>query len=104
MGIVKSQTSGDLLYSCRVASDGQFYCCGTQNVKPCGGLQELALQAPACPTSSVLAKAGKLDPATVSNWANTSKAQRPALDKDLLSDTFLKYKGHRSRHGRLAAD
>jgi hypothetical protein len=90
-GVVKSQTSKDLAYSCRLSSDGQFGC-GTQNLKPCGGLQGSL-----CKHLLVLivglAKAGKLDPATAANWVEASKAHKPALDKDALSETFLKYKG-----------
>ena len=37
-GIVKSQTSKELVYSCRLAADGAFGCC-TQNLRPCGGLR-----------------------------------------------------------------
>ncbi len=89
-GIVKSQTSQELLYSCRLAADGQFGC-GTQNVKPCGGLHGSL-----CKHLLVLvvglAKAGRLDPATVDNWINLSKVQKPELDRDSLAETFLKYK------------
>ena len=38
MGVVKSQSSKDLVYSCRLAADGAFGCC-TQNLRPCGGLR-----------------------------------------------------------------
>src|SRR5262249_45354513 len=38
VGIVKSQSNRDLVYSCRLASDGTFGCC-TQNLRPCGGLR-----------------------------------------------------------------
>ena len=38
VGVVKSQTNPDLVYSCRLASDGT-YSCGTQNLRACGGLQ-----------------------------------------------------------------
>ena len=89
--MVKSQTSKDLVYSCRLASDGQFGC-GTQNLKPCGGLQGSV-----CKHLLVLvvglAKAGKLDPATAYGWVLASKAHKPVLDHNGMSETFLKYKG-----------
>ena len=33
------------------------------------------------------------DPATVDAWVDASKAKSPALDKDLMSETFLRFKG-----------
>ena len=38
VGVVKSQTDRDLVYSCRLNQDGSFACC-TQNLRPCGGLR-----------------------------------------------------------------
>jgi hypothetical protein len=91
LGIVKSQTDKDLVYSCRLCSDGSFSCC-TQNLKPCGGLQGSL-----CKHLLVLivglTKAEQLDPATVDKWVNASKSQKPAIDKDVMSETFLRYKG-----------
>jgi uncharacterized protein YjbI with pentapeptide repeats len=91
VGVVKSQTNKDLVYSCRLASDGQFGC-GTQNLKPCGGLQG-ALCKHLLVLVVGLAKAGKIDPATVYAWADASGGNSPMLDKDAMSETFLKYKG-----------
>jgi uncharacterized protein YjbI with pentapeptide repeats len=91
VGVVKSQTNPDLVYSCRLAADGRFGC-GTQNLKPCGGLQG-ALCKHLLVLVVGLARAGKIDPATAYAWADASAAHQPALDKDALSETFLKYKG-----------
>jgi hypothetical protein len=91
VGIVKSQSDKDLVYSCRLASDGSFSCC-TQNLMPCGGLQGSL-----CKHLLVLivglTKADRLDAATVDNWIEASKSQKPALDKDVMSETFIRYKG-----------
>ncbi len=91
VGVVKSQSDKDLVYSCRLASDGGFGCC-TQNLKPCGGLQGSL-----CKHLIVLivglAKAGQIDAAIADNWINASKLQKPAIDKDAMSETFLRYKG-----------
>jgi uncharacterized protein YjbI with pentapeptide repeats len=90
-GIVRSQSEKDRVYSCRLASDGKFGCC-TQNLRPCGGLGGAV-----CKHLLVLviglAKAGQVDPATVDNWIDTSRARKPELDKDAMSEAFLKYKG-----------
>jgi hypothetical protein len=91
VGVVNSQTDKDLVYACRLADDGSFGC-GTQNLKPCGGLQGSL-----CKHLLVLivglAKAGTLDPAKAYDWAETSRAQKPTLDKEAMSETFLRYKG-----------
>lgn len=90
-GVVKSQTDPDLVYSCRLTSDGDFSCC-TQNLNVCGGLRG----APCKHLLVLLAglvKAGQLDPATADAWVQTSRGRKPALDKEAMSETFLRYKG-----------
>jgi uncharacterized protein YjbI with pentapeptide repeats len=91
VGIVKSQSSDERIYSCRLASTGAFSCC-TQNLRPCGGLQGSL-----CKHLLVLiiglAKAGQIDSATVDHWIDLSRANRPAIDEDVMSATFLRYKG-----------
>jgi uncharacterized protein YjbI with pentapeptide repeats len=89
VGVVRSQSSEELAYSCRLASDGA-YCCATQNLKPCGGLR-----GGLCKHLLVLivglAKAEKLDPATVDGWIDASRSRKATLDKATLSETFLRY-------------
>jgi hypothetical protein len=74
-----------------LGADGAFACC-TQNLRPCGGLHGKL-----CKHLLVLlvglAKAGQLDPTTAEHWAQASRKQRPVLDKDAMSETFLRYKG-----------
>jgi hypothetical protein len=90
-GVVKSQSNAELVYSCQLASDGKFGCC-TQNLNPCGGLRG-ALCKHLLVLIVGLAKAGRVDPATVDSWVDSSKKQKPAIDKDVMSETFLRYKG-----------
>jgi uncharacterized protein YjbI with pentapeptide repeats len=89
VGVVRSQSSEELVYSCRLASDGAF-CCATQNLKPCGGLR-----GGLCKHLLVLivglTKTGTLDPATVDAWIDASRSRKPALDTKTLSETFLRY-------------
>jgi hypothetical protein len=91
VGVVKSQTNPDLVYSCRLGADGDFSCC-TQNLRACGGLHGHL-----CKHLLVLlvglAKSGQLDSATAEHWAQASRKKRPVLDKDANSETFLRYKG-----------
>src|SRR5262249_7991150 len=83
VGVVKSQTNADLVYSCRLASDGSFSCC-TQNLRPCGGLRGSL-----CKHLLVLVvgltKGGELDPAAVDEWVAASRKKRPDIDEGLMS-------------------
>lgn len=91
VGIVKSQSNADLVYSCRLASSGAFSCC-TQNLRPCGGLRG-ALCKHLLVLIIGLAQAGRLDSATVNHWIDLSRGVRPAIDEEIMSATFLRYKG-----------
>jgi uncharacterized protein YjbI with pentapeptide repeats len=91
VGVVKSQSDPTLVYSCRLGSDGKYACC-TQNLNVCGGLRGSP-----CKHLLVLivglTKAGELDPGTAHDWTQASRGQKPALDKDVMTETFLQYKG-----------
>ncbi|MBV9124108.1 MAG: hypothetical protein JO112_12180 [Planctomycetes bacterium] len=91
VGVVKSQTDPSLVYSCRLAKDGSYACC-TQNLNSCGGLRGSL-----CKHFLVLimglAGSGNLNPALVEPWIIASRKRKPLLDKDAMSDTFLRYKG-----------
>jgi len=90
-GVVKSQSDLDLVYSCRLAADGAYACC-TQNLNICGGLRGSL-----CKHLLVLivglTKSGELDPTKVYEWIEASRIQKPVLNKDVMSETFLRYKG-----------
>jgi hypothetical protein len=91
VGVVKSQSSPDLVYSCRLSGDGNYACC-TQNLNVCGGLRGSP-----CKHLLVLmvglARAGALDAGTAHDWAHATRGRKPALDKDAMTETFLQYKG-----------
>jgi hypothetical protein len=91
VGVVKSQSNPGLVYSCRIGSDGK-YACGTQNLNVCGGLRGSP-----CKHLFVLlvglAQAGELDPTTAHDWTQAARGQKPVLDKDAMTETFLNYKG-----------
>jgi uncharacterized protein YjbI with pentapeptide repeats len=91
VGVVKSQTDKDLVYSCRLTSQGEFCCC-TQNLNVCGGLRGAL-----CKHLLVLiigiTKAGTLAPHAAATWAHASSRRKPVLDKDAMSETLLRYKG-----------
>jgi hypothetical protein len=91
VGVVKSQRDVNLVYSCRLTSDGTFSCC-TQNLNACGGLQG-ALCKHLLVLIVGLTKGGQVNPATVEQWVQTSRKKRPAHDKDAASAVFLRYKG-----------
>src|SRR4051794_27407771 len=74
VGIVKSQSDADLFYSARLTSGGGFACC-TQNLNPCGGLRG-ALCKHILVLIIGLAQAGRVDVATVHEWATKSRKQK----------------------------
>ncbi len=95
-GVVRSQSSASRVYACRLAQDGKYSCC-TQNLiqcvvsrgSPCKHLLVLVVG---------LVKAGQVEPKTAIEWLH--KARRMGLkpegykpDKDVVTATFLKYKG-----------
>jgi len=91
IGVVKSQNDPDLVYSCRLTNEGQFACC-TQNLNNCGGLRGAL-----CKHLLVLiigmTRGGELDPTLVNEWIAASRYKKPELDKDVMSETLLRYKG-----------
>ncbi len=91
LGIIKSQTDPDLVYACKLGSEGTFACC-TQNLNPCGGLQKAI-----CKHIYVLviglAKTGEIDAGEVLQRLLASKKQTPQLNKDVMTGLFLRYKG-----------
>ncbi|MBI3821302.1 MAG: pentapeptide repeat-containing protein [Planctomycetes bacterium] len=91
VGVVKSQSDAGLVYSCRLNADGAYACC-TQNLNVCGGLRGSL-----CKHLLVLivglTKNGELEPNLIDTWIRLSKTNKPALDKDAMSETFLRYKG-----------
>ena len=91
MGVVKSQTDRDLVYSCRLTSEGKFACC-TQNLNACGGLSGRL-----CKHLLVLiiglTKGNQLDATSVATWVEASRYHKPVLEKELMSDVLIRYKG-----------
>jgi hypothetical protein len=95
-GVVRSQSSAKRVYACRLAQDGKYSCC-TQNLiqcvvsrgSPCKHLLVLVVG---------LVKAGQLAPEVALEWLRgarkkglTADGHKP--DKDVVTATFLKYKG-----------
>jgi hypothetical protein len=89
VGVVGSQTGSLRVYSCRLGSDGVYGCC-TQNLKVCGGLRG----AP-CKHLFVLLigliQAGQADAATIDYWLQIARKRKPALDREIMTATFLRY-------------
>jgi hypothetical protein len=89
-GIIRSQSSADRVYACKLASDGNFSC-GTQNLRVCGGLGGAI-----CKHLLVLivglARSGKVDLGQTYQWVCSSRPQRPIFDKDEATALFLRYK------------
>ena len=93
LGVVRSQSDTNLVYSCRLAADGAFGCC-TQNLRPCGGLRG-ALCKHLLVLIVGLARAGQLASATVDHWIDLSRS-REASDRrgsSMMPRRFCGFKG-----------
>jgi hypothetical protein len=93
-GIVRSQREEDLVYSCVLTDNGTYACC-TPDLNLCMGLR-----GEPCKHILVLviglARAGRLDPATVDRWLVSAKGKNHRWNqttKNHVSDTLLRYKG-----------
>lgn len=94
VGVVKSQTNPDLVYSCMLTGAGRFSCC-TQNLNPCGGLRGAPCKHLLVLTIG-LVQSGQFDAEVAKDWMVASREHEPKIDKDLMSETFLRYKGAES--------
>lgn len=96
-GLIRSQGSPDLVYSCRLSSDGSYSCC-TQNLRPCGGLSGSL-----CKHIFVLliglVQSGDVQPAKTMEWIAKTSGKQPTLNKELMTATFLNFK--RAEAGEL---
>jgi hypothetical protein len=90
IGVVRSQSSSERVYACRLTSQGQYEC-GTQNLRPCGGLQGKV-----CKHLLVLilglTRSGSLDSGSAYQWMQMAQRQSPTFDREVMTATFLKYK------------
>jgi len=88
-GVVRSQFAEELVYACRMGANGDICCC-TQNLNVCGGLR-----GEACKHLLVLliglAQAGLVNAQTVDSWLAAGLGRKPVLDRELMSDVFLRY-------------
>jgi uncharacterized protein YjbI with pentapeptide repeats len=91
VGVIRSQSSAERVYACKLCADGSFSC-GTQNLRVCGGLTGAI-----CKHLLVLivglAKGGQVDLGRTYLWVRASRTQHPAFDKDEAATVFLRYKG-----------
>ncbi|HEY1066375.1 MAG TPA: pentapeptide repeat-containing protein, partial [Pirellulales bacterium] len=90
VGVVKSQSDPDLVYACRLASDGSYQCC-TQNLNVCGGLRGTP-----CKHLLVLAvgleRSDAMPPETLGLWIASSRNRQTPLDKEKMGEVLLRYK------------
>ena len=92
IGVVKSQTSSDKVYTCRMGENGKYACADGQ-LEGCMGLQGQV-----CKHLIVLVIGavhhGDLTSSTAQNWIGKCVKRRPASDEqDALADTLLMYRG-----------
>jgi len=92
VGVVKSQTNWELVYSCLLRDTGDYSCC-TQNLRRCGGLMSGTLCKHILVLILGLAQKKQIDVADACNWILASKEKKPAIDKDKMTAAFLRYQG-----------
>lgn len=89
LGVIKSQRDSELVYACKLGSEGTFSCC-TQNLYPCGGLRGALCKHILCLIIG-LTKAGQLDPGETTRRVIASKSSTPCIHDELITDLFMKY-------------
>jgi hypothetical protein len=90
--VIKSQTDHSLFYACSLDKGGRYMCC-TQNLHRCGGLTRDKPCKHLLVMLVGLAQGQQLDPGVALQWARSARGKGPALDKDAMSATFIRYKG-----------
>jgi hypothetical protein len=89
LGVVRSQTDANVVYSCRLDARGRFGCC-SQFLDAC-----LGLRGAVCKHLLVLivglTRAGEVDPGAVLDWVEASRSRAPAIDTETMSKTLLRY-------------
>ncbi|MFX0077431.1 MAG: hypothetical protein ACFE96_18465 [Candidatus Hermodarchaeota archaeon] len=88
--VVKSQSHPDQLeYAVKLSSKGRFFC-GTQNLRPCGGLRgKICKHIILALIAVIKSNQGSVD--EMINWVERTKLYRPFFNKDEATSIFLKY-------------
>jgi hypothetical protein len=89
-GVVKSQTTDGLVYSCRLDSLGRFSCC-SQDLQPCKGLEH-ALCKHILVLVVAMTRSRQLEAHTAGEWVKASRWHKSSLDGEAMSEIFLRYK------------
>jgi hypothetical protein len=91
IGVTRSQGSKDRFYACRLTSAGQYEC-GTQRLNKCA-----VLGGRVCKHLLVLilglARSGTFDCGLAFQWLQLTRGQKETMDREVMTATFLKYKG-----------
>lgn len=89
--VIKSQSHPyELEYAIKLNSDGSFFC-GTQNLRPCGGLRGQICKHIILALIAVI-KSKEATPNELIEWVKKSEQKRPEFIKQSATEIFLKYK------------
>ncbi|MBN1801743.1 MAG: hypothetical protein JW891_09575 [Candidatus Lokiarchaeota archaeon] len=88
--VIKSQTNNDLDYAISIKSDGNFFC-GTQNLRPCGGLRGKICKHIILGLIAAI-KSGEADINSMIEWVQKTSSNKPSLLRDEAMEIFVKYK------------
>lgn len=88
--VIKSQTNDTLDYAISIKNDGKFFC-GTQNLRPCGGLRGKICKHIILGLIAAV-KSGEANIDGMIDWVQNTKNFKPFLEKDEATEIFVKYK------------
>jgi hypothetical protein len=91
-GIVRSQSSGSRLYSCRLNRDGTFNC-STQNSRICGALPGQGMCKHVMVMVLGLVNTKQADPESTLGWIKLSATKRGTMNKEEAAKQFVRYAG-----------
>lgn len=88
--VVKSQTNPKKLeYACSIKSDGSYFC-GTQNLRPCGGLRGSICKHIILSFIAAI-KEDENNSEEMIQWIKKTLSIRPKLEKSEATSIFIKY-------------
>jgi len=92
VGVVRSQSMDNKVYSCHLRSDGKFACVSA-DLENCMGLGDGKVCKHLLVLLVGLVHSGQFDPGTAMLWVSTKAKKGTRKDTNVLADTLIRYKG-----------
>jgi hypothetical protein len=89
--VIKSQTNPDQLdYAVCISKNGNFFC-GTQNLRPCGGLRGKICKHIILALIAAI-KSGEANIEEMISWVNKTSSSVPRLNRSAATEIFIRFK------------